>query len=72
MLDGNLATPLFKTIYLGHPSCEKFSGEDLAKVILKLLADYDLHASDIVAGFTGGCMDGQYNKLHVMNHIGRY
>jgi hypothetical protein len=70
MLDYNLATPLFKTIYLGHPSCEQFRGEDLAKVVLDLLAAYDLHAANVVAGFTGGCHDGQYNKLSVMEHIG--
>ena len=71
MLDYNLATPLFKTFYLGHPSCEQFRGEDLAKVVLDLLEAYDLHAANLVSGFSGGCFDGQYNKLCVMQHIGR-
>ena len=40
-------------------------------MVLDLLAAYDVHAANVVSGISGGCYDGQYKKLFVMEHIGR-
>ena len=70
IIDWNVATPLFKVIFLGHPSCPKFCGKDLARVIRLLLEDFEIYAEDLVKGFVGGTFDGQYLNLNVLRELG--
>ena len=70
-LDGNLSTPLLKTVYLGHPAAKKFDGENLAADILTLLRSYEFTNDELAKMLCGGVFDGQYLHLRVIDHIGK-
>lgn len=69
-LNGDLSTPLFKTVYLGHPAASKFDGLSLAQDLLKLCQDYGLDRDILRKGLCGGVFDGQYLHLKVLEHLG--
>ena len=69
-LDGNLSTPLLKTVYLGHPAAMKFDGKSLAKYIVELFKEFDFTLDGLRLALCGGVFDGQYLHLGVMGEIG--
>ena len=69
-LNGDLTTPLLKTVYLGHPAAKQFTGVKLAGDIVTLLQGYEFTLDRLSKSLCGGVFDGQYDHLDVMGHIG--
>jgi hypothetical protein len=70
LLDGDLTTPFFKSVYLGHPSCQSFTGQALAGEILELFNKCGISTDWLRDALVGGVFDGQYIHLNVMMHLG--
>ena len=69
-LDGDLSTPLLKTVYLGHPAATEFTGDKLADDILELLQGFGFTSDDLAQRLVAGGFDGQYLHLKVLKRLG--
>ena len=68
-LDSNYHLPFIVTAYLGHPACERFTGDYLARKIFKQLTNLNILVSHGSSGYTGLSVDGQYLNLKVNKHL---
>ena len=71
LLNSDLSTELFKTVYIGHPSCQQFDGKTLAKEVWSLCSEFGFDCQRFLESFVGSCWDGQYVHLSVVKHIGK-
>ena len=68
-LDTNYKLPFINTSYIGHPSCERYTGAYLSHKISDQLSSFGIQASQFSEGFTGSSYDGQYLNLKVNDHL---
>ena len=55
--------------YIGHPSCERYTGAYLSQQVSHQLNSFGLDSIQFSEGFTGSAYDGQYLNLKVNNHL---
>ena len=67
--DENYNLPFILTSYVGHPSCERFTGAYLGQKISEQLQTFGINVSHFSNGFTGSSYDGQYLNLKVNDHL---
>ena len=67
--DTNYNLPFVMTSYIGHPSCERFTGAYLAQKISEQLQRFGINVSHFTNGYTGSSYDGQYLNLNVNDHL---
>ena len=67
--DKNYSLPFILTSYIGHPSCERYTGAYLGQKISEQLGQFGINVSHFSYGYTGSSYDGQYLNLKVNNHL---
>ena len=56
--DTNYKLPFVMTSYIGHPSCERFTGAYLGQKVTEQLRNFGINVSHFSNGYTGSSYDG--------------